>query len=91
MTILFEVSRPFRLKPKIERIGSMTRGIWLVFSFACIRAGFNDLLCAFEQEGWDRCVNGEPRPVYPYNVAPTERRDQATFGAAYGCKEKDTK
>lgn len=69
MTILFEVAGPFRLKPKIERIGAMTRGIWLWFSFACIRAGFNDLLCAFECEGWDRCANGEPRPAFPYNAA----------------------
>ena len=74
MTYLFEFDPPCRLRMKIERIGAMTRIIWLWWSVAFIRGGFNDLLVAFEQEGWDRCKNGEKRPEYHKPNAKGEPR-----------------
>jgi len=54
MTYLFEFDPPCRLRPKIERIGVMTRIIWLWWSVAFIRRGFNDLLRHERAEGYQR-------------------------------------
>jgi hypothetical protein len=64
MIYLFEFDPPCSLRPKVERIGRMTRIIWMWWSVAFIRAGINDMLCGLMQEGWDRAKDGEQRPEY---------------------------
>ncbi len=65
VVFMIEFAPPFRARPKVERIGgAMIRFIWLWFSFAMIRVGFNDIYTIFEQEGWDKCKAGEHRPTF---------------------------
>ena len=40
MMFILEVSPPFRLRPKVERIGVMYRLIWLWFSVAYVSNNF---------------------------------------------------
>lgn len=43
MILLFEISRPFRFKPRLERYDILLRFIWLWFSFAIVRCSINQL------------------------------------------------
>lgn len=63
MTIMIEFSPPLRIFPKIERIGIMTRIIFMWWSLAVFRMSLNDMLFAFSQEGWDSCKRGDKRPA----------------------------
>lgn len=56
MVLLFEVAGPFRWKPKVERVGALTRIIWGCFSVARIAAGFNDIARTFRQDEREQCV-----------------------------------
>lgn len=44
MLFFFEVAGPFRLVPKIERIGALRRLIWGWFAVGYIRAGINEMI-----------------------------------------------
>ena len=59
MVLLFEISMPFRVKPKVERIGGiMTRWIWLWFSVAVFRrCGVNDMARAWRNAGKQELVD----------------------------------
>ncbi|KVW92639.1 hypothetical protein [Thiobacillus denitrificans] len=56
MVLLFEVDGPFRFKPKVERVGALTRIIWGCFSVARIAAGFNDVARAFREDECEQCA-----------------------------------
>jgi len=56
MVLLFEVGGPFRWKPKVERVGALTRIIWGCFSVARIAAGFNDVARAFREDEREQCA-----------------------------------
>lgn len=56
MVLLFEVAGPFRWKPKVERVGALTRIIWGYFSVARIAAGFNDIARTFREDEREQCV-----------------------------------
>lgn len=60
-TYLIEYAPPFRLKPKVERIGPMTRIIWGMWSVAIFKLDFNSLWKAFALDGWDKCKNSVSR------------------------------
>lgn len=50
MIIFFEISQPFRAKPKIERISVLRRLIWGWFSVAYLPGGFNDVAKAVRDD-----------------------------------------
>lgn len=56
MVLLFEVAGPFRWKPKVERVGALTRIIWGCFSVARIAAGFNDIARTFREDEREQCA-----------------------------------
>jgi len=56
MVLLFEVAGPFRWKPKVERVGALTRIIWGCFSVARIAAGFNDIARTFREDEREICA-----------------------------------
>ncbi|ARU30903.1 hypothetical protein CAP31_03895 [Sulfuriferula sp. AH1] len=57
MMLMFEISRPFRAKPKMEKYGILSRWIWLWFSVAYLDAGFNDITKQIRLEERARIVN----------------------------------
>jgi hypothetical protein len=55
MIAMFEVSPPIRRTPKIERIGPMTRFIWMWFSIAYFhKCGINDIMTAVREDERER-------------------------------------
>ncbi len=51
MILMLEITPPFRMKPKAERTGPMTRLIWGWFSVAYFhRCGINDVGRAFRED-----------------------------------------
>ena len=56
MVLMFEVAGPFRWKPKVERVGALTRIIWGCFSVARIAAGFNDISRTFREDEREHCA-----------------------------------
>lgn len=56
MVLMFEVAGPFRWKPKVERVGALTRIIWGCFSVARIAAGFNDIARTFREDEREQCA-----------------------------------
>lgn len=56
MVLLFEVAGPFRCKPKVERVGALTRIIWGCLSVAWVPAGFNDIARTFREDEREICA-----------------------------------
>lgn len=55
MVVTFEIAPPFRLTPKVEKTGPLTRIIWAWFSVACISGKFGDVWDAFRMEERHKC------------------------------------
>lgn len=57
MVVTFEIAPPFRMAPKVERIGPLTRLIWAWFSVAYISGNFGDVWDAFRQDERQKCLD----------------------------------
>ncbi len=57
MMLMFEIAGPFRPKPVVERVGPLTRVIWMWFSVAYLGAGFNDVWRAMREHERKECAS----------------------------------
>jgi len=74
MIIQFEASPPFRLRPKVERMGPMTRIIWTWFSVAYYhRVNINGLFRAFMEEGRSQLLREQKAAEEPLDHVPKEQ------------------